>query len=65
MVWEIPEGNRALIFQPFFSTRRDSGGTGMGLAITQAMLASHGGTIRLLETGGSGASFEISLPAIG
>ncbi|HXV30299.1 MAG TPA: HAMP domain-containing sensor histidine kinase [Sinorhizobium sp.] len=59
----IPEGNRALVFQPFFSTRRESGGTGMGLAITQAMLASHGGTIRLADAGGRGANFEITVPA--
>ncbi|ODR92999.1 sensor histidine kinase [Sinorhizobium alkalisoli] len=58
----IAEGNRDLIFQPFFSTRRESGGTGMGLAITQAMLASHGGTIRLVDTGGRGAGFELVLP---
>ncbi|MCX8997918.1 HAMP domain-containing histidine kinase [Rhizobiaceae bacterium BDR2-2] len=58
----IPEGNRARIFQPFFSTRRDEGGTGMGLAIVSAALSAHGGSIRLHETGGNGTSFEIVLP---
>ncbi|WP_034855196.1 sensor histidine kinase [Sinorhizobium sojae] len=60
----ISEGNRALIFQPFFSTRRESGGTGMGLAITQAMLAAHGGTIRLLDSDGRGTRFELVLPVL-
>jgi two-component system OmpR family sensor kinase len=56
----IPKVNRDLIFQPFFSTRRESGGTGMGLDIVRAMLASHGGSIRLTDAGR--AQFEISLP---
>jgi two-component system, OmpR family, sensor kinase len=58
----ISPGNRALVFQPFFSTRRESGGTGMGLDITRAMLEAHGASITLLETG-TGAVFEITVPA--
>jgi two-component system OmpR family sensor kinase len=55
----ISEGNRALIFQPFFSTRREQGGTGMGLGIVRSILNAHGGTIRL--TNAPGVEFEISL----
>jgi len=40
--------NRDKIFDAFFTTRRDTGGTGMGLAIVQAVMTSHGGSIRLL-----------------
>jgi signal transduction histidine kinase len=58
----ISEGNRELIFKPFFSTRRDVGGTGMGLDITRAMLQSHGGSIKLMESSGAGAAFEIAVP---
>ncbi|MGO8420437.1 sensor histidine kinase [Rhizobium ruizarguesonis] len=58
----ISEANRQRIFQPFFSTRRERGGTGMGLGIVRAMLSSHGGTIRLLPTTGAGAEFEITIP---
>lgn len=57
----ISEANRQRIFQPFFSTRREQGGTGMGLGIVRAMLSSHGGTIRLLPTTGAGAEFEITI----
>ncbi|MBY3197243.1 sensor histidine kinase [Rhizobium laguerreae] len=57
----ICEANRQRIFQPFFSTRREQGGTGMGLGIVHAMLSSHGGTIRLLQTTG-GTEFEITIP---
>jgi signal transduction histidine kinase len=44
----ISAANRERIFDAFFTTRRDSGGTGMGLAIAQAMLRANGGSIRLL-----------------
>jgi signal transduction histidine kinase len=46
----VSPNNRTQIFDSFFTTRRDSGGTGMGLAIVRAMLDAHGGAIRLLET---------------
>ncbi len=58
----IPEDNRARVFDAFFTTRRESGGTGMGLGIVRAMLRAHGGTIALLPAGGEGAAFEITLP---
>lgn len=46
----ISEGNAAQVFEPFFTTRRDIGGTGMGLAIVQTLLLAHGGYIRLEDT---------------
>jgi signal transduction histidine kinase len=58
----IADGNRDRIFEPFFSTRRDDGGTGMGLGIVRAMLASHGGSIELLDSSGDGTTFQIILP---
>ncbi|MBN8952596.1 MULTISPECIES: HAMP domain-containing sensor histidine kinase [unclassified Rhizobium] len=60
----IADGNRDRIFEPFFSTRRDNGGTGMGLGIIRAMLASHGGSIELLESSPAGTTFQIVLPRI-
>ncbi len=53
--------NRGRIFDSFFTTRRDSGGTGMGLAIVRAMLGAHGGSIRLLDRE-LGAAFEVTIP---
>jgi len=58
----ISPGNRPLVLQPFFSTRREQGGTGMGLIIAQAMLAAHGGSIQLAHAK-AGAAFKILLPA--
>ena len=58
----ISPHNRDKLFDAFFTTRRDSGGTGMGLNVVQSMLRAHGGSIRLLD-GEGGAAFEIRLPA--
>jgi two-component system, OmpR family, sensor kinase len=55
----ISEGNRAHVFEPFFTTRRESGGTGMGLTIVANLLAAHGAEIRLLSPE-QGAGFEIT-----
>ncbi len=41
------------IFEPFYTTRRETGGTGMGLAIVQSFVELNGGTIAAMpkETG--------------
>ena len=54
----ISTGNAAQVFEPFFTTRRDMGGTGMGLAIVKTLLLAHGGQISLDETG-NGTQFRI------
>ncbi|MEJ8562744.1 ATP-binding protein [Yoonia sp. GPGPB17] len=53
----ISAGNRDRVFDPFFTTRREDGGTGMGLAIVRRMLQAQGADIRLLNK--PGAAFEI------
>ena len=58
----ISAANRDRIFDAFFTTRRDSGGTGMGLAIAQAMLRANGGSIRLLPAE-QGTAFEMRFRA--
>ncbi|MGJ4928444.1 ATP-binding protein [Bradyrhizobium sp. HKCCYLS2038] len=60
----ISPANRERIFDAFFTTRRDSGGTGMGLAIVRAVMMSHGGEINLLPAEHD-VCFELSLPARG
>ncbi|POR52541.1 signal transduction histidine kinase [Bosea psychrotolerans] len=55
----VSPNNRARIFDSFFTTRRDSGGTGMGLAIVRAMLDAHSGSIELLDPE-AGAAFKLA-----
>ena len=52
----ISAGNVSQVFEPFFTTRRDSGGTGMGLAIVQTLLLAHGCRIALVDTEGQGGT---------
>ena len=40
---------RKNLFTPFYTTRRDNGGTGLGLVITRSLLEAYGGTIELEE----------------
>lgn len=56
----ISQGNVGQVFEPFFTTRRDSGGTGMGLAIVQTLLLAHGCRIALIAPDdGKGTKFHI------
>jgi len=49
----IPDADAPKVFEPLYTTRRDNGGTGMGLAIVKTVLSAHGGQIALVpcETG--------------
>jgi signal transduction histidine kinase len=59
----IPAEHLGEIFDPFFSTQRRSGGSGLGLSITQRILTAHDGSIHALNQPGGGACFVIELPA--
>ncbi|MCB1686191.1 MAG: ATP-binding protein, partial [Pseudomonadales bacterium] len=59
----ISQNNRDKVFEPFFTTARDTGGTGLGLTIAQALLKSSRGTIELVS-GKNPTIFRVSLPGI-
>jgi signal transduction histidine kinase len=58
----ISAGDHERVFEPFHTSRRAEGGSGLGLPIARSLLASCSGTI-VSRAGASGACFEISLPA--
>lgn len=59
----MSEETRAKAFQPFFTTKRGSGGSGLGLHIVQSLVAEvlHG-SIELTTSPGTGACFVVTFP---
>ena len=55
----VAKGNQTRLFDPFFTTTREQGGTGMGLNVVKALVEAHGGKIAHVETE-NGARFDIS-----
>ena len=58
----ISPENLKRIFEPFFSTKTQTGGTGLGLSITYGLIKELGGTIDVKSALGKGTCFTIVLP---
>ena len=59
----IPPENMDKLFTPFFSTRDEVKGVGLGLAVSYGIIQSHGGNIEVQSQLGKGSTFTVSLPA--
>lgn len=50
------------IFEPFYTLRRESGGTGLGLSVSYNLVQEHHGILGVLSRPGMGSRFTVLLP---
>lgn len=58
----IPAELKGRVFEPFFTTRAESGGMGIGLLVVQSIVTRCNGYIRILDNPGGGACIRVELP---
>ncbi len=62
----MDEATRQCVFEPFFSTKGTSGGTGLGLSVSRFIVVDlHGGEMSVASSLGAGARFSVRLPLAG
>src|SRR4030095_8222379 len=59
----IPETERSRIFDPFYTTKREMAGVGLGLFVAEGLVRSAGGRLTVRDAPTGGALFEIELRA--
>jgi signal transduction histidine kinase len=60
----IPAAIRGRVTDPFFTTKSEGEGTGLGLAVTIGILRAHGGDLEIDDREGGGARIGLVFPAI-
>ena len=53
------------VFEPYFTTRSERGGTGLGMAIVHRIATEHGGTVLAARAPGQGAVITLRMPVEG
>jgi PAS domain S-box-containing protein len=60
----VPEADREKIFEPFYTTKLDGKGTGLGLPIVRNIVEQHRGQISVGRSDLGGAAFRVTLPIV-
>lgn len=58
----ISKENMRKLFAPFFTTKRERHGVGLGLAVSYGIIRQHGGRIDVRSEEGVGSTFSVVLP---
>ena len=58
----IPEEIQGQLFDPFYTTKEEGQGTGLGLSVVYGIIQKHQGNITVESKPGKGSSFLIYLP---
>lgn len=58
----IAKMEQTRIFEPFYTTKGNQGGTGLGLSVTYGIVTDHGGQIEVESQPGLGSKFTVWLP---
>lgn len=58
----IPEDKISMIFEPFFSTKDETKGVGLGLSVVYGIIREHKGSIYVESSVGAGSTFTVRLP---
>ena len=61
----IPPETLMSVTDPFFTTKHDSGGVGLGLSISSKIIEEHGGSLQFASQSGVGTTAEVILPVNG
>jgi polar amino acid transport system substrate-binding protein len=61
----IPEEHLQRLTDPFFTTKREVGGTGLGLSVSARIVKEHGGELAFRSRVGEGTTVRLALPAAG
>jgi polar amino acid transport system substrate-binding protein len=59
----IPQDLLGKVADPFFTTKRDTGGTGLGLSVTYGIVREHRGRIEFTSEENRGTTVEVRIPA--
>ncbi len=60
----ISPSDRLRVLEPFYTTRRATGGTGLGLSVVHGIAEEHGGSLAITSSEGGGSIVALTLPCI-
>ena len=60
----IPEAERVRIFEPFYTTHRDEGRTGLGLSVVHGIVSEHMGQLKIETSADGGVAALIEFPSV-